>query len=87
MKTTIITQPNCKWCDQVKHLFDTYDLKYDEVEIGGPASTSLRQLLRSQDITTVPVVFVDGEHIGGYVATQAFIDLRAKARGPSFLNA
>lgn len=61
----IYTQPWCPYCARAKHLLDKKGVAYSEYE--APSGTRLRQeaMQRSGGRTSVPQIFIDGEHIGG----------------------
>ena len=58
---TILTKDGCQYCDKLKHLLASLDLKYKEKDI----------VLHSEGSKwkTAPQVFIDGQHIGGYQQT------------------
>lgn len=73
MRVTVITQAYCESCTKVKGLLDDCDIKFSLCSVDHQGSTELRRLLESQGIHTVPAVFIDGIHIGGYEDTQAYL--------------
>ncbi|TKD50378.1 glutaredoxin 3 [Sphingomonas baiyangensis] len=64
-KIEIYTKAFCPYCTRAKRLLDSKGTVYDEHDItmGGPGRAEMIQ--RAQGRTTVPQIFIDGEHIGG----------------------
>lgn len=66
MTVEIFTGMNCGYCDRAKALLRDREIPFTELDISGDAANRdelIRRLPRSKSI---PQVFVDGEHIGGY---------------------
>jgi len=67
---TLFTKPGCPHCHAAKQLLDEKGLRYEELETGRDATlVSLRAICNQ---TTVPQVFINGRHIGGNEALQAY---------------
>ncbi|MET0308962.1 MAG: glutaredoxin 3 [Sphingomonas sp.] len=64
-KIEIYTKAFCPYCTRAKHLLDGKGVGYEEFDItmGGPKRQEMIQ--RAHGRTTVPQVFIDGEHVGG----------------------
>lgn len=64
-KIEIYTKAFCPYCTRAKRLLDGKDASYTEHDItmGGPRRAEM--IDRAQGRTTVPQVFIDGQHIGG----------------------
>jgi len=56
----------CGYCFRAKRLLDSKGIEYDEHEVifGGPEKQEMIE--RSGGRTTVPQIFIDGRHIGGW---------------------
>ena len=65
VKVEIYTKPFCSYCFRAKRLLDSKGVEYEEHEIGfgGPGREAMIQ--RSSGKTTVPQIFIGGQHIGG----------------------
>lgn len=71
---TVYSKPACGFCDKAKSLIASKGLAFNEViiDVGQPKDASktyctvdeLRQLV--PDVRSVPVIFQNGNHIGGY---------------------
>lgn len=64
-KVEIYTKWGCPYCLRAKKLLDGKGAGYEEYDItmGGPQRAEMIQ--RADGRTTVPQVFIDGQHIGG----------------------
>ena len=71
MKITVITQPYCEWCTKTRDLLEEHP--HTIVDLTGQGGTSLRRFLEGQNIRSVPAVFVDGTHIGGYEGVREWL--------------
>ena len=65
MKITIYTQDMCGYCTEAIKEFETRDWEYTSHNIKHPDNyDNLKTLL--PDVKTVPQIWIDDEHIGGY---------------------
>ncbi len=64
-KVEIYTTLFCPFCIQAKQLLESKKLIYDEMDV--TARLSLRKTMteRAGGRTSVPQIFIDGQHIGG----------------------
>ncbi len=64
-KIEIYTKAFCPYCTRAKRLLDDKGASFEEVDItmGGPRRAEM--IDRARGRTTVPQVFIDGQHIGG----------------------
>ncbi|RJG50482.1 glutathione peroxidase [Motilimonas pumila] len=60
---SIITKPGCPFCAKAKALLADKGLAYEEVVLGTDATSVSLKALTGR--STVPQVFIDGQHIGG----------------------
>lgn len=67
MKVVIYGRPQCKWCDAAKELCEYEDLQYEYINIreAGIDGAKLSEICGTK-VETVPQIFADGVHIGGY---------------------
>lgn len=65
MKAIIYTKKECPFCVKAKELFNSKDVDYTECEIGVDI-TREDFISLFPDQKTVPLIFIDGERIGGY---------------------
>jgi len=61
----IYTKAFCGYCARAKELLQSKDVEFEEYDItmGGPKRAEM--LERANGGTTVPQIFIDGQHIGG----------------------
>jgi glutaredoxin 3 len=60
----IYTKFACPYCYRAKQLLDVKSVSYAEFDaMGGPVREEM--LARSNGRTTVPQIFIGGEHVGG----------------------
>ena len=64
-KVEIYTKFTCGYCFRAKTLLEKKNVDYEETDIslGGPERQKMIQ--RAGGRTTVPQIFINGEHIGG----------------------
>jgi len=64
-KVEIYTKFTCGYCFRAKTLLEKKNVDYEETDIslGGPERQEMIQ--RAGGRTTVPQIFINGEHIGG----------------------
>lgn len=55
----------CPYCTLAKKLLDSKGIEFEEVDVGGDPEKRLKMEQLSQR-HTVPQIFADGRHIGGY---------------------
>ena len=56
----------CPYCMAAKNLLKQRGLEYTEIRIDQDVGKREEMLARSQQRRTVPQIFVNGEHVGGY---------------------
>jgi len=61
----IYTQPFCPYCTRALRLLDQKGIAYKEIDApqGTPARAEARE--RAGGRTSVPQIFIDGQHVGG----------------------
>ena len=61
----IWSKPNCPFCVQAKELLDANNMPYTEKEIGnGHTKEQLLEVVPTA--RSVPQIFLDGKHVGGF---------------------
>ena len=66
-KITIYTGPVCNYCDAAKKLLKRNSLKFNEIDISSGPEVLNEMITRTSGKRTIPQIFFDNEHIGGYV--------------------
>lgn len=69
-RVTLYTTRFCPYCTAAKLLLDKRGISYEEVNLGGDPEGRAR-IVRETGHRTVPVIFVDGVFVGGYVELRA----------------
>lgn len=61
----LYTKATCPYCVRAKRLLDSKGVAYrdHDITMGGPDRAEM--LARSNGATTVPQIFIDGQHVGG----------------------
>lgn len=81
MNAIIYSKPNCRYCTLAKELLNRQAIEYQEFIINPDKTTfapnqqtaTKAQLLELlPNATTVPQIWLDGKHIGGYTELDAF---------------
>ncbi|QDJ97434.1 putative thioredoxin [Aeromonas phage D6] len=67
MKAKVYGKDNCPYCVKAKELLEDKGIAFEYVDIksSGIDTTQLSQLCGRQ-VTTVPQIFLDDEHVGGF---------------------
>ncbi len=65
MEIEIFTGPGCGYCEQAKALLARHQLAFTERDVSDPA-VQAEFRARLPRIRSIPQIFIDGEHIGGF---------------------
>ena len=65
-KITIYTGPVCNYCDAAKRLLKRNSLEFNEIDISSSPEVLNEMINKSNGKRTIPQIFFDNEHIGGY---------------------
>ena len=66
-KITIYTGPVCNYCDAAKRLLKRNSLEFNEIDISSGPEVLNEMINKANGKRTIPQIFFDNEHIGGYV--------------------
>lgn len=61
----IYTKATCPYCIRAKRLLDMKKVDYREIGVDFDRDARAEMIQRANGRTTVPQIFIDGEHIGG----------------------
>jgi glutaredoxin 3 len=64
-RVEIYTKFGCPYCARAKSLLGGKGIEYEEYEINSVPGKREEMLGRANGRTTVPQVFIDGQHVGG----------------------
>jgi len=70
-KVVIYTGPMCNYCSAAKHLLNKKKINYEEIDIGYDDEKREEMLKKSNGAKTIPQIFIEEKHIGGYVELKA----------------
>ena len=59
--------PNCAFCDAAKRLLTRNNIPFNEINIALDPEKRDEMLKKSNGMRTIPQIFFNDEHIGGYV--------------------
>lgn len=65
-KIEIYTVDRCAFCRRAKKIFDDIGVEYEEINIAWSKELKEAFKERTNGATTVPQIFIDGEHIGDF---------------------
>ena len=70
-KVVIYTGPMCNFCSAAKHLLNKKKVSYEEIDIGNDEKKREEMSKKSNGAKTIPQIFIEEKHIGGYVELKA----------------
>ena len=79
-KILMYSGPMCNFCEAAKRLLDRNNLKFEVIDISTKDGLIDEMIKRSNGKRTIPQIFFDNNHIGGYV------DLRELEKKGELLN-
>lgn len=65
-RVIVYSQPFCGYCSAAKRLLDAKGAPYTEIDVMMEAGKRDEMIKRSGGRRTVPQIFIDGRHIGGF---------------------
>ena len=66
-KITIYTGPVCNYCDATKKLLKRNSLEFNEIDVSSSPEILNEMINKTNGKRTIPQIFFDNKHIGGYV--------------------
>jgi glutaredoxin 3 len=73
MKAIVWSKYNCTFCDQAKALLTARGIQFEERKIGD--GYSKEELLEAvPNARSVPQIFINENHIGGYVELERYLE-------------
>jgi glutaredoxin 3 len=64
-RVEIYTTPTCPYCIAAKRLLTQKGAAFDEIDVAGDPEGRKAMSARANGRTTVPQIFIGGQHIGG----------------------
>jgi len=80
MKAIVWSKDNCAFCDQTKALLEQRNIAYEERKIGH-GYTREDLLAAVPTARTVPQIFVNNNHVGGFTELRQYIEQTAGGYG------
>ena len=80
---TMYSGPLCNFCDAAKRLLIRNNLKFKEIDISTQDGLREEMIQKSNGKRTIPQIFFDNDHIGGYVELR---ELEKKGELNNFLK-
>ena len=68
---TIYTGPFCNYCDAAKRLLTRNNAQFKEINIAIVNGAKEEMILKTNGKKTIPQIFFDDKHIGGYDEVRA----------------
>ena len=65
-KILMYSGPMCNFCEAAKRLLDRNNLKYSVIDVSSEANIREEMTNKSNGRRTIPQIFFDEMHIGGY---------------------
>ena len=81
-RVQIYTTAVCPFCVQAKRLLKEHAIPYDEIDVGSDEQERATMIERAGGKRTVPQIFIDGGHVGGYTELRALADAGGLAALP-----
>ncbi len=73
IEVIVYSKKPCPYCEQAKSLLTKKGYEYKELDVLRPdVLDQLRELV--PEVKTVPQIFIDGKHIGGYTDLVAYFN-------------
>jgi glutaredoxin len=69
--------PPCSWCQKARELLQVYGLDYYEIDI---EEDGVKEMFSEKGFRTVPQVFKEKSHIGGYNALENLLHNEQKQK-------
>ena len=63
---TVYTGPMCPYCDAAKRLLNKKNIPFNEINIALEEGKMEEMLKKSNGMKTIPQIFIENSHIGGY---------------------
>lgn len=70
-KVEIYTTDTCPYCTHAKTLFKNKGVSYEEINVTGDQDARIALVQKAGGLRTVPQIFINGAHIGGFDAVSA----------------
>ena len=65
-RAVVLGKPRCSYCTKAKKLLEDHDIPFISKDVTKSANIMLKRWMDIEGLTTVPQVWLDGTHVGGY---------------------
>lgn len=65
-KVVIYSKSWCSFCMRAKNLLNSKGIAFDEIDVEQERALEAEMVERAGGLRSVPQIFIDGKHIGGY---------------------
>lgn len=73
-RVKVYTTQMCPYCVQAKRLLGERSIPYDEIDVSNDVALRDEMIQRTGGKRTVPQIFIDDTHVGGYTELRALAD-------------
>jgi glutaredoxin 3 len=73
-RVTIYTTSVCPFCVRAKRLLGELSIAYEDIDVGRDEERRAEMMSKTGGRQSVPQIFIDGEHVGGYDELRALAD-------------
>lgn len=70
-RVTVYTTPACPFCYEAKRLLASLGIPFHEIDVAAADDRRAEMVTRAGGRCTVPQIFIDDEHVGGYTELSA----------------
>jgi glutaredoxin 3 len=64
-RVEMYTTTFCPYCARARSLFESKGVEWEEIDLYAQSERREEMVQRANGRTTVPQIFIDGEHVGG----------------------
>lgn len=65
-KVEVYTADYCPYCTKAKTLLSAKGVEFTEIDLSGDDEARLKLVERANGMRTIPQIFINGQHIGGF---------------------
>ena len=65
-RAVVVGKPRCKYCTMAKDLLEEHNIPFVYKDVTKSANVMLQRWMDVEGLKTVPQVWLDGNHLGGY---------------------
>ena len=81
MKVTILGKQGCKYCRLARQLASKSSHKWEYIDLDKERNAEIKNYIEIERFDTVPQIWVNGKHIGGYVEYERMVKESSRGGG------